>query len=349
MPEPPKQGLCPDLQAFREILVQEPDPALLDALIAGLKKAGLIEQAFLELKRAHPRKAKEDPWALVRARLEPEASRERDRRTGSWQRDPQRCSLRLRLEILAAACHLHPPAQQALLAQAFLEAGLPLALGLERTPRPLIRWGHPLPQGVEGLSEWADIVLRTAPDSPLESLPDCINTHTREGLRVLEAMPLSNHASPVLELCREAHWAWACPPALLSMASERLVAFLAASTFQIEKPGKVGGQKRMKAVEVRHLVRSMVWEGGRLLFTTGLSAGEALNPVKLLAGVLGVETASISGLTRLGVDLAEDPRLAQADKYEPKLHNIFEDAVLLESGSRIRIIDEDDDEPLILR
>lgn len=349
MPEPQKQGLCPDLQAFREILAKEPDPTSLEVLIPGLKKAGLIEQALLELKRAHPRKGKEDPWASVRARLEPEVARERERRMGGWQRDPQRCTLRLRLEIRAAACRLHPPAQQSLLAQAFLEAGLPLAMGLERSPRPLVRWGHPLPQGVEGLSEWADIVLRTAPDSPLDSLPERINAHAPEGLRVLTAMPLSNHASPVLDLCREARWAWACPPALLPMASERLATFLAAATFQIEKSGKVGGQKQMKPVEVRHLVRAMTWEGERLLFTTGLSAGEALSPMKLLAGVLGLEAAAITGLTRLGVDLGEDPRLARIDKYEPKLHNIFEDAVLLESGSHIRIVEEDDDEPLILR
>jgi hypothetical protein len=133
------------------------------------------------------------------------------------------------------------------------------------------------------------------------------------------------------------------------MAYERFAAFMAAESFQIEKMGKVGGQKQLKPVEVRPFVLQMAWEGTRLLFTTRLSAGEALNPVKLMAGVLALEAAQIVGLVRLGVDLAEDPRLAAAEKYETKLHNLFEDAVLLESGTHIRIIDEDDDEPLVLR
>mgnify|MGYP001079593824 CR=1 FL=1 len=349
MPEPPNPGSFPELQAFREVLTGPSDLTVLEALIPRLKASGLLEQALLELKRSHPRKGKDDPWAAARSRLEKEVAQERNRRMGSWQLDPRRCSLRLRLEILPPACQLHPPAQQALLAQAFLDAGLPLAMGLERTPRPLVRWGHPLPQGVAGLSEWADVVLRLTPEGPLESLPERINASASAGLRVLEVAPLSNHASPVLELCREARWVWDCPPQLAQVASARLSSFQAAATFQIEKTGKVGGQKQVKPVEVRHLVRHMAWEGDRLLFTTRLSAGEALNPIKLLAGVLGMETSAITGLTRAGVDLSEDARLAQMDKYEPKLHNIYEDAVLLESGSHIRIIDEDDDEPLVLR
>lgn len=349
MPELPKQGLCPDLQAFRDILADVPDLTLLEALLPRLRKAGVLEQALLDLKRTHPKKGQADPWEPIRARLSLDVARERERRMASWQRDPRRCSLRLRLELLGSACLLHPPAQQALLAQAFLEAGLPLAMGLERSPRPLIRWGHPLPQGVAGCSEWADAILREEPQALLSSLPAHINAHAPEGLRVLEALPLSNHASPVLELCHEALWAWTCPDVLRPLAEARLAAFLAAETFQIEKTGKVGGQKQVKPVEVRHLVSGMVWEGDRLRFTTSLSAGTALNPIKLLAGVLGCELAAITGLARLEVRLRPDPRLADVEKYEPKLHNIFEDAVLLESGSHIRIVDEDDDEPLVLR
>jgi radical SAM-linked protein len=253
------------------------------------------------------------------------------------------------MEILQPACLLHPPGQQALLVQALFEAGLPLAMGLERSPRPLVRWGHPLPQGVPGRSEWADVVLRTAPEESLRTLPESINAQASEGLRVLEAQPLSNHATPVLELCREARWAWSCPQDVLPMALERCSAFMAAESFQIEKMGKVGGQKQVKPLEIRPLVLRMAWEGERLHFVTRLSAGEALNPLKLMAGVLGLEAAQIKGLVRLGVDLIEDSRLATADKYETKLHNMFEDAVLLESGAHIRVLDEDDDEPLVWR
>jgi hypothetical protein len=48
------------------------------------------------------------------------------------------------------------------------------------------------------------------------------------------------------------------------------------------------------------------------------------------------------------VELREDPRLAQSNKYETKLHNIYEDAVLLDGGVGISLVDEEDDEPLIV-
>ena len=75
----------------------------------------------------------------------------------------------------------------------------------------------------------------------------------------------------------------------------------------------------------------MDWDGGTLHFITRLAAGEALNPVKLLAGVLGVEATTIGRLARTMVELAADPRLEAAGKYETKLHNIYEDAVLLDA------------------
>jgi hypothetical protein len=45
--------------------------------------------------------------------------------------------------------------------------------------------------------------------------------------------------------------------------------------------------------------------------------------------------------------LVDDPRLAQAAKYETKLHNIYEDAVLLDGGYGVEAV-VDDDEPLWL-
>jgi hypothetical protein len=104
----------------------------------------------------------------------------------------------------------------------------------------------------------------------------------------------------------------------------------------------------VKRVEIRSLVETMAWQGPALEFRTSLPPGQALNPRKLLGAILGAEPASIVTLERLGLELADDPRLLQADRYEPKLHNMFEDAVLLEAGSHIRIVDGDDDEPIIL-
>ncbi|MCX8203694.1 MAG: hypothetical protein N3H32_05210 [Nitrososphaeria archaeon] len=77
--------------------------------------------------------------------------------------------------------------------------------------------------------------------------------------------------------------------------------------------------------------------------------GEALNPIKLLSGILEVDPAQVKGLVRLSLTLRDDPRLEAMDRYAPKLHNIWEDAVLLESSDDFDDVDDgEDDEPLRL-
>jgi hypothetical protein len=335
------------LQAFRAALGSQRPPD--DALLSELCQQGLLEQALLELKRHRPGVQEGDPWRDLRLRMEQEVSRSRERRMQRWQLDPGRRTIRLRLEVCNPACLLHPPALQAALAKALMEAGVPVAMGLEKAPRPLVRLGHPLPQGIEGLSEWADATLRRPLAGTEEELIEQIHGHCPEGLKILALEEISNHATPVLELCQEAHWRWLCPSELRLAAVDRFARFEASASYAIAKVGKVEGQKQVKQVEVRHLVLQMGWEESTFLFTTRLSAAEALNPVKLLAGVLGLDAGALGGLTRLSVTLAEDPRLAQAEKYETKLHNIFEDAVLLDSDATLQLVEEDDDEPLLLR
>ncbi len=335
----------PELQRFLKGLGDEsPDLPVIDVLIPRLEELGLLEQAWLRMKHDRPRKGRQDSWQAVRGRLEAAVSRARVRRMSQWQMDPRRRTLRLRFEVLYPACDLNPSALQAALTRALVESGLPVAMGLEKNPRPAIHMGHPLPLGVEGLSEVADIILREPLSYPVDELAEHVNPYCPKGLRVIGAEPLSNHASPVLDLCREAHWAWSCPGEHCALARERLAQFEASTHFQIEKTGKIGGHKQVKRVDVRHLVLHTAWNDDTFCFTTAISSGEALNPAKLLAGVLGLEPAAIHGLTRLLVDLGEDPRLKVAHKYEPKLHNIFEDAVLLESGSNIRLVDDDDED-----
>jgi hypothetical protein len=348
MDEPSSNPQLLALHAFRKALEGESAPAI--STLVELKEQGFLEQALLELKRKRPRMNREDPWQAWRTRLELEITKARDHRIHQWQLDPNRRSLRFRMEVLAPACTLHPSALQAVLARALLESGLPLAMGLEKTPRPMVRLGHPLPLGVVGLAEWADAILREPPAVSMEDLSGCINDHCPDGLRILEAEEIPNHASPVLDLCAKGHWAWACAPEMRASAGERLRRFEAMGSYEIAKIGKVEGQKRVKLIEVRQLVLRMGWEGESFHFTTRLSASEAMNPIKLLAGILEREPAAILGLTRLRVELAEDPRLVSADKYETKLHNIFEDAVLLESGPTIQCVEEEeDDEPIVLR
>ncbi len=350
--EPPPNQRFPILQTFREALASECPPN--DSTISELMAQGLLEQALMELKRKRPRMKNGDPWHSLRQHMESEVAQARERRMHQWQLDPNRRSIRLRMEVRSPVCSLHPSALQAALARALMESGLPLAMGLEKTPRPLVRLGHPLPLGVVGLLEWADAILREPPTIPRKDLAERINEYCPKGLRILQVEGIPNHASPVLDLCLKARWAWACPQEMRASATERFDRFEAAESYEIAKIGKIEGQKQVKQVEVRHLVLHMGWESGAFCFTTRLSAGEALNPVKLLAGVLELDASAIHGLTRLSVDLAEDPRLSSAEKYETKLHNIFEDAVLLESGSNIQLVEEEEDEdedeePILLR
>jgi len=285
-------------------------------------------------------KGRQAPTAL-KAALEAATELARKRRIHQWQQDPLRRTLRLRLEVTGAAAELHPPALLAALAQGLMSAGVPLAMGLGKTPRPLVLGGQPLPPGVPGLSEWADITLREPWRGPLPPLQV-------EGLRVLESQEIPNYASPVLELCRTSHWRWTCPEELLAKARETLATFAASSTYEIDKVGKSEGRKVVKRLEVRAMVLDLAWEGQDLRFSTRIATGEAMNPQKLLGGILGVEPTTIRPLIRESVDLGEDPRLQQADRFQTKLHNIFEDAVMLEGGSNITLVEEDDDEPMRL-
>jgi len=122
---------------------------------------------------------------------------------------------------------------------------------------------------------------------------------------------------------------------------------MAAERFEIEKPAKVAGQKASKRFDIRPLLDQCRWAEADLLFQTRIAPGEAANPRKLLAAILDLD-APVEGLARLSVELGEDPRLLQADKFQPKLHNMFEDAVLLDSGSNIRIVEDEDEEPIRL-
>jgi len=346
MRQVPPDSATPVLQAFQASL-QEPPPAgeALESLLEGLEKEGTAGHALalLRLKPGH------GGWEALRIRLKALAASSRDRRMSRWQADPHRRTLRLRFEVDHPACDQHPPALLAQVARVLLDAGLPLAMGLEKVPRPAVTLGHPLPLGVPGRGEWADAGLDRDP-GPAEALPALLNARAPEGLRFLACETVPNHASPVSELCRSALWRWSCPAGRLEEAARLGRAFLEAASFCMEKPGKTGGQKGLKRIEIRPLVEDLAWEGGDLLLRTAIQSGQAPNPQKLLAAILGGEPAAFTGLERLELALGEDPRLEQADRYEPKLHNMYEDAVPLGAGSHIRIVDEgDDDEPILIR
>lgn len=347
--EPPAPGNQP-LSVLQAMLSGEgptqapPAPEVLEALMRDLEKASLLDHAVALL---GPLRG--DPaWAAFRFRLKAESARYRDRRISRWQADPERRTLRLAFEASGPACGLNPQALAGALARAFLDAGLPLAMGLEKSPRPVLHLAHPLPLGVPGREEWADAGLFRDPECAPAEIPALVNVRACEGLRVLRCAYIPNFATPVSELCQSAAWRWPCPGDLRARAEARCEAFLAAESFELEKPGKTGGHKGVKRVEIRPMVEALEWEGPFLAIRTRVDAGTALNPRKLLGAVLGLEAAEVEGLERTGLGLAEDPRLAQAERFEPKLHNMYEDAVLLEGGPGITIVEGDEDDTIVL-
>lgn len=330
------------LRRWDEALAGPPDQ-MLEHLIRDLEKEGLLEEAWSRFRRSScHRKA---AWAVWRRRLDVRAGVARARRQQREQLDAQRCQLRIRYARGPALKDLHPGAFHALLLATLQAAGVDLAMSLEKSPRPLLAMGHPLPLGATGLGEWADATVNQAPRDAWLAVA---NGAAPEGLALLEAVPLPPYAQSALELSRASRWFWPWPGGGRAEAEARTAGFLAADAFEIEKGGKVGGQKTVKRVDVRNLVESMAWEAGGLAFTTRILHGEALNPARLLAGILGVEAAAITDLERRSVELAPDPRLQQQDRFAPKLKNIYEDAVLLGAGGNITLVDEDDDEPLVL-
>ncbi|MCE1229833.1 MAG: DUF2344 domain-containing protein [Firmicutes bacterium] len=257
--------------------------------------------------------------------------------------NPLRRTLRLGLEILHPATGLNPSGLLHALAPLLAHAGLQVAPSREKRPRPQISLGPLLPLGVESLGEWAQAELSEPPNRPLPALQEQLNASAPKGLRITSLEIVPNHGSPLLELAQEAQWRWLPPEDLKDMAPGPMKAFEAADSFELEKVGKVEGAKTVKRREVRSIVTAMAWREHALFFSTRLEQGEALSPLKLLAAILGVEPARITGLTRLAVILGDDPRLAEPHAFEPKLHNMYEDAVLLESDDTLRIVDEDDE------
>jgi len=335
----------PTFKTFLDLLAEEaPEAQAIQRILARLEAEGLSDQALSTLRPRRPRSGSQrEGWNRLRTGLEAAVERARALRMQRWQLDPGRRTLRFCFEVRPPASELNPSTLLHGLVQAFLEAGLPLAMGLERTPRPVVSLGPPLPLGAQGAREWVDCGLREPSPVLASEWPARLAPHCPAGLRILEGRLVPNHGSSLLELARQARWQWTCPESLLDLARTRLEAFLGASSFEIEKTGKVEGRKGVKRIEVRSAILELAWREDVLTFTMPIQPGEVPSPPKLLAGILGVDAGEIKGLTRLEVILGEDPRLEEAHKYETKLHNIYEDAVLLESDGPILLVDDDDE------
>jgi radical SAM-linked protein len=256
----------------------------------------------------------------------------------------QHRTLRLRFAASGSLTKCSSPVLLSKIISVFESAGIQLAMGSEKRPKPIAQLAYPLPLGVEGLEEWADVTLAASLNCPLDTVLGLIRQCSPKGLSIysIEQVPL--HASSIAELCETAHWLWLCPEALFQLAKQKMEYFINSESFQINKAGKVEGKKSTKSIEVRHLVDGVSWENKKLRFSTKIVQGQALSPQKLIGGILDIGLEHLGTFIRERITLKHDPKLERHDKYAIKLRNLYEDAVLLESAPNISAYGDNDDD-----
>ncbi|MDP1832732.1 MAG: DUF2344 domain-containing protein [Geothrix sp.] len=312
----------------------------IETILAG----DLVEEAG-ELLRASRRDAVDRaPVEALAACLAPFAAKARQRRSALWQLDARRTLIRFGYAKEDGALGFDDGDLHALFLQAFRLEGLHLALDLGKRPRPLLSAGLPLPAGAGGRAESMDAVLKREPLDEPEALMARLNHRLPEGLRIHQWDSLPGFVSTVGDRALRSHWRWEIPPQHRIRAEAKAAAFLEAGAW----PWDRGGATPDAPLDLRTLVLDVRWEGGALCFATRMGAFHAINPLKMLGTILDLDPARIMGLVRTGVDLKPDARLGRAERFEPKLKNMYEDAVLLGGGSNIVLVDEDDDEPIRL-
>ena len=334
----------PVLLAALRAALAEKETLDTESWVTSVQKQNLLEEAA-ELLRTSGR---EGPGVALAAdlsrRIAPLARAALVRRTALWQLDGHRTAYRITYTKEESALGFDDGDVHGLFLQALRLEGLPLALDLGHRPRPLLVSGLPLPAEALSEGETLDAVFKREPAEAVDVLLAALNQRLPPGLWVRRWDPLPNHASPVAELALQAFWSWTVPIALLPRVEAAVVAFQAAEAW----PWDRGGTRTEAPLDLRRILGAWAWTGRSLSFRQRLGEHLALNPLKALGAVLGLEPAALAGLRRTGVDLKPDPRLARGDRYAPKLKNMYEDAVLLAGGSNITLVDDDDDEPLRL-
>jgi radical SAM-linked protein len=319
-------------------------PPDLEVWIGALQAEDLVVEAW-ELCRALGRGAA-DKTALeaLAARLAPLAAAAQRQRSARWQLDTRRVLIRFSYAKADGVLSFDEGDLHAIFLEAFRLEGLPLLLDLGKRPRPLLSVGLPLASGAGGLAESMDAVLKQEPEEDPAALMTRLNRRLPQGLRLHQWVSLPEYASPVSDLALLAHWRWEVPVDLGPPVGARASSFLEAGQWLWDR----GSSHPGGPVDLRNLLSELRWENPTLFFSTRMGPFQAINPLKVLEAILGIELRHIAGLVRTGVDLKPDPRLGQADRFQPKLKNMYEDAVLLGAGSNIILVDEDDDEPIIL-
>ena len=316
----------------------------LDARIESIVSKGLVEEAG-ELCRAFRREAVDKALAeTLASRLAPLAAKAQQQRSARWQLDTHRVLIRFCYRKEDGALDFDDRDLHAIFLQAFRLEGLRLLLDLGKRPRPLLSVCLPIPAGAGGLAELMDVVLKEEPEDGAAALMARLNHRLPEGLRLHQWMTLPGYASPLSDLAILSRWCWEVPQEHRLLVRDKVTSFLEVSPWLWERGTSHAGGP----VDLRSLIPEMHWEDSVLCFSTRMGVHQAVNPFKMLRAVLGVEAPSVTGLVRTAVDLKPDPRLGQAERFQPKLKNMYEDAVLLGGGSNIILVDEDDDDPLQL-
>ncbi len=338
---PSREAAC--LQALRAVVAGRLPPDL-NARIEPVVAEGLVEEAG-ELCRSLRREAVDKTLVeTLISRLAPMVAKAQQQRLARWQLDTRRVLIRFCYIKESGALGFDDRELHVIFLQAFQLEGLRLLLDLGKRPRPLLSAGLPLPAGVGGLAEFMDAVLREEPGEGPAVLMARLNQRLPEGLRLHQWMALPGYASQVSDLAIQSRWCWEVPQELRLRVRDEVSSFLEARHW----PWDRGTAHPDGPLDLRLLIPEMHWEDPVLCFSTSMGNHQATNPLKMLGVILGVEAQSITGLLRIAVDLKPDPRLGQAERFQPKLKNMYEDAVLLSGGSNIVLVDEDDDEPIRL-
>lgn len=317
------------------------DPA---SWLEAVSAAGLLEEAGEILRTTKPAEPHGSLAEMLAPRLLPLALKAQQRRAARWQLDTRRTLIRVGYAKGKGALGFDEGDLHAIFLHAFRFEGFALALDLGKRPRPLLTLGLPLPVGVGGLAESMDAVLKVEPGEEPALLMARLNRRLPEGLHIHHWEPLPGYAAPVIDLALLSRWRWDVVADQRAGVAAGVARFLAAGAWPWER----GGSRVDTPLDLRSILLELRWEAAGLCFATRMGVHHALNPTKMLGAILDLAPGDITGLTRTAVDLKPDARLAQGERFEAKLKNMYEDAVLLAGGSNITLVDEDDDEPIRL-
>lgn len=267
-------------------------------------------------------------WHIIKAELNYLADKIRKKHIHTLPMLISQQIIWMRCAILKPICNINPINLYYIISKILIEVGLCPAMSREKIPKPSICIGYPLPLGINGHNEWIEVVLRNPLTFPLSDLHTCINKYAPIGLTIKQCVHIPYNTMSITKMCHQAQWRWLCPHKLLITAKNKLDNFMKSDRFDIEKNAKLNGQKCVKSINIRPFISSYQWIDNYLYIQTPITAGKVINLCKILSIILEL-TLPIANLERIAIDLKTNWQNISTDKTETKLHNMYEDAVVL--------------------